>query len=289
VVDVDLMLAIDNSGSMAWNITNVTNSNTVSTTSTGWTGVKNLTMSVTNGNQANITVQVESSASKCLASYNVTVNGISLAAGNTTSTSYVYVFSNNVNISSYPAPFQVALWLKTNGSGCTAYDQAFGVQQAPSKMNVSESSAVTFMGTVASTTAAGLVSFSTTATTLKTLAPMGTANLTALDSAINGIAPTSSTCIECGLDNCVTELISSRARANATKAIILLTDGVSNVGDSVAGADFARANNVTVYTIGLGNDVNETELTNIALLTYGKYYFAPGAATLQAIFQSIGR
>jgi hypothetical protein len=46
---------------------------------------------------------------------------------------------------------------------------------------------------------------------------------------------------------------------------------------------------VTVYTIGLGSDVNDTELTNIALLTYGKYYFAPDAATLQAIFQSIGR
>jgi secreted protein with Ig-like and vWFA domain len=70
---------------------------------------------------------------------------------------------------------------------------------------------------------------------------------------------------------------------------ILLTDGQGNVGDSVAGAVYCRDRNVTVYTIGFGDDVDETELTNIALLTHGEYYYAPNAETLDAIFQNIGR
>ncbi|HQT45241.1 MAG TPA: VWA domain-containing protein, partial [Candidatus Micrarchaeota archaeon] len=84
-------------------------------------------------------------------------------------------------------------------------------------------------------------------------------------------------------------LISSRGRQGSVKVAVLLTDGQSNSGDSVNGAVYARDNNVTVYTIGLGNDVDPVELTNIALLTYGKYYFAPDAATLNYIYTHIGQ
>jgi hypothetical protein len=70
---------------------------------------------------------------------------------------------------------------------------------------------------------------------------------------------------------------------------VLLTDGVSNAGNSVTGAVYCRDRNVTVYTIGFGNDVDDTELTNIALLTHGEYYFAPNAETLMDIFRNIGK
>ena len=80
--------------------------------------------------------------------------------------------------------------------------------------------------------------------------------------------------------------------------IVMLTDGVGNLGKSggscdiscsVAAAEYCRSNNVTVYTIGFGSDVNDQELTDIALLTHGDYYFAPNVQTLTAIFQSIGK
>ena len=119
--------------------------------------------------------------------------------------------------------------------------------------------------------------------------PSNRSNQTALYTAINGLTPGGSTCIECGLDNAEAELTSVRARAGASKVIVLLTDGVSNVGNSVNGATLCRDNNITVYTIGYGSDVNDTELTNIALLTYGNYYFAPNVVTLNSIFQNIGR
>jgi|GEM_PF-1431512 len=288
VVDVDVMLVIDKSGSMAENVTNVADSTVVSAASTGWSWVKNLTITATNGDRANVTTEIEASASKCMASYNITINGIMVATGNQTSTSYVKM-TNSVNISAFSPPFQVALWLKRNASGCTAYNQLFSVQQSPTKMYAAKTSAKTFIGIVNSVTKAGLVSFSTSASTDKTLASMGPANVTALDSAIDAIAETGSTCIECGLDNGVNELISSRGRPTANKVIILLTDGASNSGSSINGAVLARKNNVTVYTIGFGSNVNDTELMNIALLTYGDYYFAPNAATLTQIFLNIGK
>ena len=60
--------------------------------------------------------------------------------------------------------------------------------------------------------------------------------------------------------------------------------------DMVAAAVYARDNHVTVYTIGFGNagDIDPVELTNMALLTGGKYYYAPDAATLMYIYQNIG-
>ncbi len=288
VVDVDVMLVIDKSGSMADNVTNVANSNVVSAASTGWSWVKNLTINATNGNRANVTTEIEASATKCMVSYNITINGIMVAAGNQTSTSYVKMM-NSIDISAFSPPFQVALWLKRNASGCTAYNQLFSVQQSPTKMYAAQTSAKTFIGIVNSATKAGLVSFSTSASTGKTLASMGPANATALDSAIDAIAATGSTCIECGLDNGVNELISSRGRPTANRIIIMLTDGMSNSGSSINGAVLARNNNVTVYTIGFGGDVNDTELTNVALLTYGDYYFAPNAETLTQIFLNIGK
>jgi Mg-chelatase subunit ChlD len=171
-------------------------------------------------------------------------------------------------------------------------------------MSAAQNGADTFINISGNQIQAGLVSFTTTATTRTQLAVMGPSNQTALINAINALGPTSSTCIQCGLMNACNELVSSRARPTATKVVVLLTDGMANyctgsnsctqgstecMGCDVEGAAACRADNVTVYTIGFGSDVDSTELTNIAYITNGEYYFAPNVATLTDIFQSIGR
>jgi hypothetical protein len=288
VVDADVMLVIDKSGSMAWNVTNATGSAVVSAASTGWSWAKNLTVTQKNGNVANLSVELQASADKCLVSYEARIGSTVIASGSTTSRSYTFLASS-ADVSGQSPPYTISLWLKRNASGCTAYSRGISLQQSPTKMYAAQTSAKTFINIVNNATQAGLVSFSTSASTGKTLASMGPANKTALNNAIDAIAVTGSTCIECGLDNAVNELISSRGRSTANRVIILLTDGTGNSGDSISGAVFARNNNVTVYTIGLGSDVDDTELTNIALLTYGDYYFAPNAETLTQIFMSIGK
>ncbi len=288
VVDVDLMIVLDRSGSMADPVTNAANSVIVSTTSSSWALVKSLNVQQKNGDIANLTVETRAGSSGCTVSYNATISGVQVATGSRTSTSYgstVHV----INVSSYTTPYTIDLYLKRSTSGCTVYNRLLSLTQQPTKMNAVKSSSKTFVDIAGNSIQAGLVSYSTSATTDKQLAMMTTANQAALKTAIDALSPTGSTCIECGLVNGANELVSARARPGATKAIILLTDGQANVGDSIAGAVYCRDRNVTVYTIGFGYDVDSVELTNIALLTYGQYYFAPDVATLIEIFNSLGR
>lgn len=288
VVDVDLMLVLDKSGSMAEPVTNAASSSTVSTSSSSWALVKSLTVSQKNGNWANLTVETRAGSSGCTVSYNATISGVQVATGSRTSTSYGSSVTV-INVSSYAAPYTINLYLKRSSSGCTAYNRLFSLTQQPTKMKAVQNSSKSFVDIAGNSIQAGLVSYSTTATTDKLLAMMTTANQAALKAAIDALTPTSSTCIQCGLESAANELVSARARPGAVKVIILLTDGQANVGDSITGAVYCRDRNVTIYTIGFGYDVDATELTNIALLTYGEYYFAPDVETLIEIFNSLGR
>lgn len=286
----DMMLIMDRSGSMAWTITNASDISEHSTGSSSFTLVKSLTVAVKNGDSANVTVEMYASKSGCTAAFEARVGGVVIASGSRTSTSYGAVIAP-VDVTNYSAPYTVDLYMKKiYGSSCTVYNRNFNLWQLPTKMVSAQRAANTFVDLVSNSSQMGLVSYSGSASTVRTLALMNsTANRTALKNSINGLVPSGSTCIECGLDNAVNELISSRGRyPEAVRVAILLTDGVGNVGDSVAGAVYARDNNVKVFTIGLGDDVDPTELTNIALLTYGKYYYAPDDATLQYIYQHIG-
>ena len=290
VVSVDMVLVLDKSGSMVWNATNITNNAAASTTNTGFTYMKNITVDVKNGNFANISVEMYSTASNCTAFFEVRIGANVIASGNRTSTSYGIVYVQNVSVSAYSAPFTATLYLKRSaGASCTAYARLFSFQQMPTKMDAAKNAAKTFVDVVGESTQVGLASYSTSSSLDYNIALMFPANKTALHESIDAITPTGSTCIQCGLETAANELVSSRGRDNATKVIVILTDGVGNVGNSVTGSVYCRDRNVTVYTIGFGNDVDDVELTNIALLTHGEYYFAPDARTLDEIFRNIGK
>lgn len=288
IIDVDLMLVLDRSGSMAENITDFEDTTTVSAASTGWSWVKNLSVTQKNGDLANLTTELRASASGCMVSFNATINGVTIATGNRTSTSYGTI-TTEINLSGIEEPYDIALWLKRNATSCTAYNKGLGLQQKPTKLEATQASAKSFVQIAGNAIQAGLTYFSSSATLSEQLALMGSANQTTLENAIDALTASGGTCIECGLTNAADELTSVRARSGANKVIILLTDGISTSGDSVDGAVYCRDRNVTVYTIGLGTGIDEVELTNIALLTNGDYYFAPNAETLQNIFESIGR
>jgi len=57
------------------------------------------------------------------------------------------------------------------------------------------------------------------------------------------------------------------------KHIVLLTDGISEEGNSIALAREAANRHVTISTVGLGEDVNKSYLQKIALYAEGKAYF----------------
>ena len=67
------------------------------------------------------------------------------------------------------------------------------------------------------------------------------------------------------------------------KHIVLLTDGISEEGDSLEVAREAAARRVTISTVGLGQDVNRAYLEKIASLAQGKSYFLNEPTGLEQI------
>ncbi|MFH1785613.1 MAG: vWA domain-containing protein [Candidatus Micrarchaeota archaeon] len=288
IVDVDLMLVLDRSGSMDEYITEVTNSNSVWASSTGWSWVKSITIEQTDGDIADLSTEIRASSWGCTVYYRATIDGNEIATGSRTSTYYGFL-TEEVDISGYETPFTIDLWLKRSSSGCYAYNREFSFQQPPTKMAATKNSSKIFIDIAGNNIQAGLVSYSTSSTLDELLKDMDPANQQALKNAIDTLSPYGNTCIQCGLEDAADELTSARARPEANKVIVLLTDGKANTGNSITGAVYCRDRDIVVYTIGFGYDVDEVELTNIALLTHGDYYFAPNAQTLTYIFQNIGR
>jgi len=115
------------------------------------------------------------------------------------------------------------------------------------------------------------------------------------------------TAIGDGLATAVSRLKDSKA---ISKVIILLTDGVSNMGalDASSAAEIAKMYGIRVYTIGVGTigtapypvptpygvqmrsmevKIDEALLKQVATLTDGKYFRATSNKKLQEIYQSI--
>lgn len=67
------------------------------------------------------------------------------------------------------------------------------------------------------------------------------------------------------------------------KHILLLTDGISEEGDSIALAREAAVNEVTISTIGLGQDVNRSYLERVARSAEGQSYFLINITALEQI------
>jgi Mg-chelatase subunit ChlD len=67
------------------------------------------------------------------------------------------------------------------------------------------------------------------------------------------------------------------------KHIVLLTDGISEEGDSASLAREAMRHRITVSTVGLGQDVNRGFLERIATLAEGRSYFLSEPSGLEQI------
>ncbi|MDX2150198.1 MAG: VWA domain-containing protein [Bryobacteraceae bacterium] len=67
------------------------------------------------------------------------------------------------------------------------------------------------------------------------------------------------------------------------KHIVLLTDGISEEGDSIGLSREAANNRVTISTVGLGQDVNKVYLEKVAANAKGKSYFLTDPSGLEQI------
>ncbi len=97
---------------------------------------------------------------------------------------------------------------------------------------------------------------------------------------IAGITPDGGTQIAPALAEAYRRILPVKA---TFKHIVLLTDGISEEGDSLALAQEAAKRRVTISTVGLGQDVNKQYLERVATLAKGKAYLLSDPSGLQQI------
>jgi Mg-chelatase subunit ChlD/DNA-directed RNA polymerase subunit RPC12/RpoP len=129
----------------------------------------------------------------------------------------------------------------------------------------------------------GLISFSNYAQMLVKLDN----NSKNLKEGINKLYPKGATAMGDGI-LIATQSLSEEARPDAQKIIVLLSDGMSNMGEHpLLAAGIARENDVTIFSVGYGYDPDVQTLKAIASGTHGKYYNALTGQDLANAFNEI--
>ena len=97
---------------------------------------------------------------------------------------------------------------------------------------------------------------------------------------ISGITPDGGTQIAPALTEAYRKALPQKA---TFRHIVLLTDGISEEGDSLGLSREAASQRVTISTVGLGQDVNRAYLEKVATLAKGKSYFLTDPSGLEQI------
>jgi len=114
---------------------------------------------------------------------------------------------------------------------------------------------------------------------------------TDIKNTINAIEVAGGTDVAAGLQAAY-EALKTQRRADAIPVIIVLSDGQSDVSSIEHVASAAKAAGMVIVSIGLGDDVDENAMRNMASLNEnGKslYFPAPDASQLDDIYQDIAR
>lgn len=97
---------------------------------------------------------------------------------------------------------------------------------------------------------------------------------------IAGIRPDGGTQIAPALAEAFTKMRPVQA---ASRHIVLLTDGISEEGNSFVTANSAKNEKITISTVGIGQDVNKAYLEKVAVTAGGKSYFVIDLTQLEQI------
>ena len=190
---------------------------------------------------------------------------------------------------------------------CDLYSGSFTPDDIPSRLAQAQDAAGLFLGKLGDNDHSALVSYASSATLDKGLNDIHliTDGLWSTEIKINELVATGGTNIGEAIERGTIEL-NNTGRADATKTMILLTDGkptcpeinssysecgyVEDQGD----IDFAQEKaqeadlaGIKVFTIGLGDDVNTELLTDIASITGAQYYPAANGDFLDDIYNLI--
>ncbi len=210
----------------------------------------------------------------------------------------------------WPRPFDLGTKACANPSNVVLMIDRSGSmssisQNPPEPLTSAKNAAVFFTKQLEGNDKVGVVSFATKAKDPIDLSL--TSDFKGAENALNAIAietgGTQYTNIFESLHSAWQELISGRALSGSSKIAVLLTDGVATSprnpeggteADDIKYAETlalsesgnAKKDGISIYTIGLGNEINESFLKKIAS-SDENYFHAPGTTSLQAIYKNI--
>jgi hypothetical protein len=96
------------------------------------------------------------------------------------------------------------------------------------------------------------------------------------------------TAISAGLDDGIKVLSGNKVRPFAVKTVILMTDGIHNLGpEPVISARNAAAQDIVVHTITFSSDADIRRMRDVAAAAGGRHFHAPNAEELVKIFKEI--
>lgn len=97
-----------------------------------------------------------------------------------------------------------------------------------------------------------------------------------------------STCISAGIDEGIKVLTGTKTRPFAVKTMIVMTDGIHNLGkEPLLSAKDAAKKDIVIHTITFSDDADIKRMQDVAAATGGRHYHAPTAADLTKIFKEI--
>jgi hypothetical protein len=97
-----------------------------------------------------------------------------------------------------------------------------------------------------------------------------------------------STAISAGIDDGIKVLTGKSTRPFAVKTMIVMTDGIHNLGpEPVISARNAAKKDIVIHTITFSSDADIKRMEDVAAATGGRHFHAPTAADLQKFFKEI--
>lgn len=154
---------------------------------------------------------------------------------------------------------------------------------AGSKINTTKTVFNEFIDNLGENDRASVVKFNSTASVVQDL----TSDKIILKNQVNNLSASGGTAIYAGISSGL-DILTADTSTNGYDIMIVLSDGIDGYGgDYTSLIQNANGNDITIYSVGIGSDVDTSILTQVAENTGGNYYTANVADDLYEIFDII--